>query len=100
MITKEIAAKIHHCYTQIEQGELMIEQLKKSINDQGEYTLSKDWAGNSRGLELHIPLGGPGDGASIKRVPLKVGLDTIKTHIQDNKDELKELKVLCKTQLA
>lgn len=100
MITKEVAAKIYHCYNQIEQGEKMIDELKKSINEQGEFELSEDWTGQKRGLELHIPSGRGGGSYSIKRVPLEVGLNTIKIHIEDSKKELDQLKTLCETQLA
>jgi len=99
MITKEVARKIYNCYNEIEQGEKMIETLKKSINEQGEFELKKDWTGSKVGLTLQIPRTAGGS-YSVHHVPLKVGLDTIKTHIQNQEDELKELKSLCETQLS
>jgi len=100
MISKEVAAKIWDCYQQIEQGQKMLKTLKESINEQGEFELAKDWTGQKRGLELHIPCGNSSGSYSIEKVPLEVGLEVIKNHIKNSKAELKKLKTLCKTQLA
>jgi len=100
MITKEVARKIYNCYTEIEQGEKMIETLKESINEQGEYELKEDWTGHKRGLNLNIPSGNSTGSYSVHEVPLKVGLDTIKIHIENQKTELKKLKEICETLLS
>jgi len=100
MITKEVARKIYNCYTEIEQGEKMIETLKQSINEQGEYELKEDWTGRKRGLNLNIPSGESSGSYSVHQVPLKVGLDAIKTHIENQKIELDKLKAICETQLS
>ena len=54
MVTKEIARQIFCCYTEIEQSGKMIEELKKSLNEKGEFELKDNW-GNVRTLELHLP---------------------------------------------
>ena len=98
MITKEVAARIHNCYTQIESGRAMLEEMKNLVNDKGEMELAKDWTGSSRGLELHIP--NKSGGHRIKTVPLDLGLEIINRHIKNKEAELKEIKSICKTQLA
>lgn len=40
MITKEVAAKIHNAYTEIEQGTKMIEELKKHLDKRVPFTLA------------------------------------------------------------
>jgi len=97
MITKDVARLIFNCYSEIENGEKMIEELKNSINEKGEFEL-KDYWGDSRGLELHIPNKDAGS-YSVKRVPFKVGIETIQTHIDNQKKELERLKTVCATQL-
>lgn len=97
MITKEIARLIHNCYTEIEQGNLMITELKKSLNEKGEFELKDSW-GESRGLELHIPTSHSGH--TIKRVPIQLALDVIDLHIKAQNIELERLRDVCKIQLA
>jgi hypothetical protein len=96
MIQKEIAALIWNCYNEIEQSNKMIEELKKSLNEKGDFEIKDNW-GNSRGLELHLPTSM--SGASIKRVPFKLALDVIIQHIKDQETELLRLKEICRLQL-
>lgn len=97
MITKDIARLIHNCYTEIESGEKMIEELKAKLNEKGELELKDTW-GDSRGLELHIPY--ERGLYSVKKVPFHLALDVIKEHIENQKKELERLKEVCKVQLA
>lgn len=97
MITKEIAVKIYNCYREIEEGGKMIEELKKSINDKGDFELKDQW-GNSKGLELRIPSGQTS--YSIRTVPFHLALDVIKEHTENQKVELERLKEICRVQLA
>lgn len=97
MITKEIAAKIFHAYVEMEQGTKMIEELKKALNEKGEFEIRDNW-GNTRGLELHLPTSM--SGVSIKRVPFELALDVIQHHIEAQKLELDRLKEVCRIQLA
>ena len=98
MITKEVARLVFNCYSEIENGEKMLEELKESVNENGEFELKDDW-GNVRGLELRIPLKNSSSGCSIRRVPFEVGIQTILTHIENQKKELERLKTVCKTQI-
>ena len=97
MITKDIARLIHNCYTEIEQGEKMIIELKRSLNDKGEFELKDSW-GNSAGLELRIPTGI--SSCSIKSVPFQLALDVIRLHIDNQQKELERLREVCRIQLA
>lgn len=97
MITKEIAAAIYNCYSEIESGNKMIEELKNKLNEKGELELKDNW-GNSIGLELRIP--NEGGSWSIRRVPFRLALDVIKEHIQKQYNELEVLKNACKIQLS
>jgi hypothetical protein len=96
MITKDIARLIHNAYVEIEQGELMIIQLKESINEKGEFNIQDRW-GDKRGLELHIPTSD--SGAKIRRVPIELALNIIEKHIEAQHRELERLKEVCKIQL-
>ena len=98
MITKDISRLIFNCYNEIENGNKMIEELKKKLNKEGELELKDSW-GNSKGLELRIPLDGNG-GWSIHRVPFHLALDVIKEHISNQEKELERLKSVCLVQLA
>lgn len=97
MITKDIARLIHNCYTEIESGEKMIEELKSRLNEKGELELKDNW-GHIRGLELHIPY--ESGAYSVRRVPFHLALDVIKEHIENQKKELERLKEVCRVQLA
>ncbi|RKT01072.1 hypothetical protein [Chryseobacterium defluvii] len=97
MITKDIARLIHNCYTEIESGEKMIQELKERLNDKGELELKNTW-GDSKVLELHIPY--ERGSYSIRRVPFHLALDVIKEHIANQKKELERLKEVCRVQLA
>lgn len=97
MITKEIARLIHNCYTEIESGGKMIEELKKRLNSNGDLELKDNW-GNVTGLELRIPNETHGSW-SIHRVPFHLALDVIKEHILAQEKELERLKEVCKVQL-
>ena len=97
MITKDIARLIHNCYTEIESGKKMIEELKAKINEKGELELKDSWGG-SKGLELHIPC--ERGSYSIRKVPFHLALDVIKEHIENQKKELDRLKEVCRVQLA
>lgn len=55
MITKDIARLIYNCYAEIDSVNKMIEELKEKLNDKGELELKNNW-GDSKGLELHIPV--------------------------------------------
>jgi len=96
MITKLTARSIFHCYVEIEQSNLMIEELKKALNEKGEFEIKDTW-GNTRGLELHLPTSMTG--ATIKRVPFKLALDIIQNHIVEQGKELERLKHICRLQL-
>lgn len=97
MITKDVARLIFNCYTEIESGEKMIEELKKAIDENGDFVLTDSWGQSKRFLELHIPskIGGH----SIKQLPMQLGIDAILSHIETKKKELEKLKLTCKTQL-
>ena len=97
MITKEVARQIYCCYNEIEQAIKMREELKKALNENGEFKISDNW-GNTRGLELHIPTSM--SGATIKMVPFKLALEVIKEHIIRQEQELDRLKDVCKIQLS
>ena len=98
MITKEVSRLVYNCYSEIESGEKMIDELKKSINKKGEFELKDNW-NDSRHLELRIPTGGASS-YSIKQVPFDVALQTIKSHIKNQKKELTRLRTICLTQLS
>ena len=97
MITKDIARLIYNCYSEIENGEKMIEELKKAIDENGDFILVDSWGEKKRFLELHIP--SKGGGCSIKQLPMQLGIDAILSHIEAQKKELERLKLTCKTQL-
>lgn len=97
MITKEIARLVHNCYTEIEEANRMVKELKEALNEKGEYEIKDNW-GNTRGLELHLPTSM--SGATIKRVPFQLALDVITNHIAEQEKELERLKGVCKMQLA
>lgn len=97
MITKEVASLIFIAYREIEEGTKMIEELKKSINEKGDFEITDNW-GNTRGLELHIPTSM--SSAKIKRSPFHIALDVIQEHIENQKKELERLKEVCRIQLA
>jgi len=99
MITKEIAAKIWHCYAEIEQGEKMIQEMKDRLDKDGNLELKDTWGNRRDSLELHIPSNGAGS-FSIKRVSADVALVVIQQHIEQQKVELARLKEVCKIQLA
>lgn len=96
MITKEIAVLIFHCYNEIEQAEKMVSELKKALNEKGEFEIKDNW-GNTRGLELHLPTGM--SGATIKRVPFELALTVIENHVLLQQKELERLKEVCRIQL-
>lgn len=98
MITKDIARLIHNCYSEIENGEKMIEELKKAIDENGDFVLVDSWGDRKRFLELHIPCKSAGS-YSIKQLPMQLGIDAIVAHIEKQKEELQRLKTVCKTQL-
>lgn len=98
MITKEVARKIHNCYTEIESGEKMIEELKKAIDENGDFVLVDSWGERKRFLELHVP--SKSGGHSIKQLPMTLGIDAIKNHIEKQKNELERLKDVCRVQLS
>lgn len=96
MITKDIARLIHNCYTEIEQGEKMIQELKSKVNEKGEIEL-KDYWGNDRTIEMHIP--SSNNGATIKKVPFELAITVISIHKQEQEIELKRLNQIAKLQL-
>lgn len=98
MITKDIARLIYNCYQEIENGNKMIEELKKRLNNNGELELKNRW-GETAGLELHIP-SERADSWSIHRVPFHIALDVIKEHISNQEKELIRLKEVCLLQLS
>lgn len=55
IITKDIARLICNCYTEIEVGKEMIDELKSKLNDKGELKLVDNYQ-ESKGLELRIHL--------------------------------------------
>lgn len=97
MITKDISRLIYNCYSEIENGNKMIEELKSKLNEKGEFELKDSW-GNTAGLELRIPIGS--GSWSIHSVPFHLALDVIKEHIANQEKELERLKSVCKIQLA
>ena len=75
----------------------MIEELKKAINENGDFVLIDNW-GQSKGyLELHIP--NKGGSMSIRQLPMQLGIDAIVAHIEKKRAELEKLKTTCKVQL-
>lgn len=98
MITKEIARLIYNCYSEIENSEKMIKELKKRINDKGELELKDSWSGQKQSLELRIPHETGSYG--IHQVPFHLALDVIKEHIQNQNKELERLKEVCRVQMA
>lgn len=97
MITKDIARLVYNCYNEIENAEKMIVELKKAIDENGDFLIEDRWGDRKRCLELHIP--SPSGGYSIKQVPAQLGIDTILAHIDTQKAKLEKLKTTCKTQL-
>lgn len=97
MITKDISRLIYNCYSEIENGEKMIEDLKKAIDENGDFVLTDSWGESKRFLELHIP--NKGGSYSIRQLPMQLGIDAILAHIEAKKAKLEELKLICKTQL-
>ena len=98
MITKDIARLIYNCYSEIESGEKMIEELKKAIDENGDFVLVDSWGERKRFLELSIP--SKSGSCSIKQLPMALGIEAIQTHIEKQKQELLRLKDVCKIQLA
>ena len=96
MITKDIARLIYNCYSEIENGEKMIEELKKAIDENGDFLMVDSWGERKRFLELHIPTK---NGHNIKQLPMQLGIDAILIHIEEKRKELEKLKTTCKTQL-
>jgi hypothetical protein len=96
MITQEVALLIFNCYREISEGNKMIVELKKSLNDKGEFEIRDNW-GNTRGLELHLPTSM--SGATIKRLPFELALNVIEKHIEAQHCELERLKEVCRIQL-
>lgn len=96
MITKEIAGLIWRAYNEIEQAEKMITELKKALNEKGEFEIKDNW-GNTRGLELHLPTSM--SSATIKLVPFELALNVIEHHVVAQQKELERLKEVCKIQL-
>lgn len=43
MITKDIAKLIYLAYVEIEEANKMVEELKKSINEKGEFEIYDNW---------------------------------------------------------
>lgn len=99
MITKEIAAKIWHCYSEIEQGEKMIKEMQDKITPEGDLELKDGWGYGSNCLQLHIP-NGTHNSYHIKQVSAEVALIVIQQHIEKQKQELDRMKSVCKIQLA
>ena len=97
MITKDVARLIYNCYSEIESGEKMIDELKKAIDENGDFVLTDSWGERKRFLELHIPT--KSGGHSIKQLPMQLGIDAILIHIESKRTELERLKLTCKTQL-
>jgi hypothetical protein len=97
MITKDIARLIYNCYSEIESGEKMIEELKKAVDENGDFILVDSWGERKRFLELHIPT--KGSGYSINQLPMQLGIDAILSHIESKKQELERLKEVCRVQL-
>lgn len=97
MVTKDIARLIYNCYSEIESGNKMIEELKKRLNEKGELELKDNW-GNTAGLELRIP--NEGGSWSIHQVSFHLALDVIKEHISNQEKELSRLREVCRVQLA
>lgn len=96
MITQEIALLIFNCYREINEGNKMIVELKKSLNEKGEFEIRDNW-GNTRGLELHLPTSM--SGATIRRLPFELALTVIEKHIEAQHTELERLKEVCRIQL-
>ena len=101
MITKDIARLIYNCYSEIENGSKMIDELKKSINENGDFVLAETWTGQQKKfLELHIPCRGAGSGSySVKQLPFQLAIDAIIAHIEAQNKELERLKEVCRVQL-
>jgi hypothetical protein len=97
MITKDISRMIYNCYSEIENSNKMIEELKSNLNEKGEFEIYDSW-GNTAGLELRIPKGG--GSYSIHNVPFHLALDVIKEHIANQEKELERLKNVCKVLLS
>jgi hypothetical protein len=97
MVTKDIARLIFNCYSEIENGNKMIEELKSKLNEKGELELKDRW-GDSVGLELRVP--NESGSWSIHKVPFHLALDVIKEHISNQEKELERLKEVCRVQLA
>ena len=97
MITQEIARQIFNCHQEIKNGKAMIEELKKKLDENGEFKLKDTW-GNERGLELRIP--SSDTSYSIKQVPFHLALDVIQEHIANQEKELLRLREVCRIQLA
>lgn len=100
MITKEIAALIYNCYSEIENANKMIEEIKSNLDDNGNLKLHDRW-GDVRGdLQLHIPSNFSAGSYHVKGVRAEVAVKVLQDHIKINKKELTRLKGVCKIQLA
>ncbi len=87
---------VFNCYREIEEANKMVGELKKSLNEKGDFEIKDNW-GNSRGLELHVPTSM--SGATIRRVPFELALTIIEKHVENQHKELERLKEVCKIQL-
>ena len=54
MITKDIARLIYNCYSEIENGEKMIEELKKAIDENGDLIINLININNNEKVEIQV----------------------------------------------
>lgn len=96
MITKDIARLIYNCYTEIENSENMILEMKSKIDENGNLLLKDNW-GNEKSLELHIPNGD--SSRSVRRIPMRMAFEFLKEHIVNQNIELNRLRDVCRVML-
>lgn len=98
MITQEVAMLIYNCYSEIKNAKQMIEEMKNSINEKGEFELEDEWHRNKKHLSLHIPSQNSSS-YSVRQLPHQLAVDCLVAHIEKQEQELIRLKTVCKTQL-
>lgn len=89
MITKETARRIYNAYSEIENCDKLMKDMKEALATTGEPKLM-DGFGHRRGLELGVPSGSSGH--RIFQVPPELAVQVIEVHRQKQEELLKELR--------
>lgn len=89
MITKETARRIYNAYSEIENCDKLMKDMKEALEKNGEPKL-QDSFGNRRGLQLGVPCGN--DAHRLFNVPTDLAVTIIEAHRVNHEDLLKELR--------